>query len=240
MCSPDPTTEHHWRVHSTYTVDVTFVWEVIGSWQSGSGVVPAMVNGVPGETFFVTSTSGESQTVVIRVNGVQEDVKANNPDQCPDAATATADFYATQTASASAPVNLISDSGFESGSICCGWSGSGTVAIVNTDVQGGSFAAQLGPNQSGMFQTITGLSPSTAYVLRGWVKNVNNTDQVYVGVKNFDGAADWNQFTTNTTYTELTIEFTTGAANTSAEIYCWKETDSADVAFCDTLSLVRR
>jgi uncharacterized repeat protein (TIGR01451 family) len=261
LCSPDPSTVRYWRVRSTYPVDMPFDWEVVGDpAQTGTLIAPAMAGGVQGEIVFTTQFFVSPHTVRITFDNGKQEAKASNNQQCPGAATATAQYLTSQaqmpsetptatptftatptwtpTASETpVPTNLLADSGFESGTLCCGWSGSGTHSITNTDVHSGSYAVQVGPEQSGMFQTVVGLSPNTTYVLRGWVKTVNGIDEMYIGVKNFDGSADWNQFTTATTYTELTITFTTGQSNTSAEIYCWKQTASPASAYCDSLSL---
>jgi uncharacterized repeat protein (TIGR01451 family) len=263
LCSPDPATVRYWRVRSTYTADMPFVWDIVGDpTQTGTLIAPAMSAGVPGEIVFTTQFYVDPHTMRITFDNGKQEAKASNNQQCPGAATATAQYLTSQAQTPSAtptatwtltpthtpswtltpsetplPTNLLADPGFESGTLCCGWSGSGTYSITNTDAHSGSYAAQLGPEQSGIFQTIVGLSPNTTYVLRGWVKTVNGTDEIYVGVKNFDGGADWNQFTTATTYTELTITFTTGQSSTSAEVYCWKQTASPSAAYCDNLSL---
>jgi hypothetical protein len=136
--------------------------------------------------------------------------------------------------------NLINDPGFESGKVCCGWNAYGSYSIDSTRMHSGNFAAQLETGGSGVFQIVNGLSSNTSYVLRGWVMTENATDEVYIGVKNFDGAADWNQVTTSPFYTELTLTFTTGVGNTSAEVYCWKQTASNSYVYCDDLSLYRQ
>lgn len=83
MCSPDPDSYRVWRVRNMNPVAVDFTWTLYGAEQGGEGTVPAMKCGIAGETTFTTGTQPGPNTVGIFVDGVQQDVKASNPEVCP-------------------------------------------------------------------------------------------------------------------------------------------------------------
>ena len=102
-----------------------------------------------------------------------------------------------------------------------------------TNQRSGVYCVSL-PNSSpggAAEQVITGLTPNTAYTLTGYVKSgAGNT--VWLGAKEY-GGADTAQTTTAKVYTLLTVNFKTGAANTSARIYIY--TNAAGGAYGDDL-----
>src|SRR4051812_4255240 len=107
--------------------------------------------------------------------------------------------------------NLLSNPGFESGSLS-GWSctGSGSSAVT-TPVHTGSYALNGNATASDTAQctqTVT-VQPSTAYTLSGWVRG----SYVYLGVTG--GASTW---TSATAYTKLSVPFTTAAGQTSIQV----------------------
>ncbi len=109
--------------------------------------------------------------------------------------------------------NLLSNSGFESGSLS-GWTCSGGLgSIVSTPVHGGTkaLAGAASSSDSAQCAQTVPVQPNTTYSLTGWVRGSN----VYLGVTG--GSSTW---TTSTgSYSQLTVSFTTGASQTSAEIY---------------------
>ncbi|HLL88323.1 MAG TPA: hypothetical protein VK324_03375, partial [Tepidisphaeraceae bacterium] len=85
------------------------------------------------------------------------------------------------------------------------------------------------------YQTVTGLKPNTTYTFRGYVKTGATSTTAYLGVKNH-GNAEVSSSTTATGYTLLTATFTTGATNTSAQVYVW--TGNTGGVWADDLALV--
>jgi pimeloyl-ACP methyl ester carboxylesterase len=83
LCSPNPATVRVWRVRNPNSLPVAFTWDVYGTSQTGQGTAPAAQNGVAGETTFQTQTVSGANTVRLFVNGVLQDTKASNPNQCP-------------------------------------------------------------------------------------------------------------------------------------------------------------
>ncbi|WBQ07132.1 chitinase [Kribbella sp. CA-293567] len=114
----------------------------------------------------------------------------------------------TQTAQAA---NLLTNPGFEAGSLS-GWSCSGG-SVVTSPTRSGGFAlngAVSGSDFAQCSQTVA-VQPSTAYTLSAWVRG----SYVYLGVTG--GASTWTPSASG--YTQLTVAFTSGASQTSAQIY---------------------
>ncbi len=109
--------------------------------------------------------------------------------------------------------NVLTNPGFESGSLSP-WSCSGNLgSVVASPVHGGT-KALAGAVSSGDIakcsQTVS-VQPNTAYTLSGWVRG----SYVYLGVDG--GASTWT--TSPSAYSRLSVSFTTGASQTSATIY---------------------
>ncbi|MEV6932491.1 glycosyl hydrolase family 18 protein [Dactylosporangium sp. NPDC051485] len=109
--------------------------------------------------------------------------------------------------------NLLSNPGFESGSLS-GWSctGSGSGAVTSP-VHSGSYALNGNATASDNAQCTQTVSvqPNTAYTLSGWVRG----NYVYIGVTG--GASTWTP--TASAYTKLSVAFTTGASQTSVQVF---------------------
>ncbi|WP_374684056.1 carbohydrate binding domain-containing protein [Streptomyces sp. TBY4] len=109
--------------------------------------------------------------------------------------------------------NILSNGDFESGTTA-GWSCSGGLgSVVGSPVHGGSKAlagAASASDNAKCVQTVA-VQPSTTYTLSAWVRG----SYVYLGVTG--GASTWTP--SAAAYTKLTVSFTTGASQTSAEIY---------------------
>jgi chitinase len=98
--------------------------------------------------------------------------------------------------------------GFETGSLSP-WVCQPGDAVVTSPVHSGNYALQVTPtsSQTGECdQTIT-LSPDTSYTLTGWVQG----DYAYIGVSGGATASTW---TSSSSWTELTVPFTTGSSGT--------------------------
>ncbi|MFI9552610.1 glycosyl hydrolase family 18 protein [Nonomuraea endophytica] len=108
--------------------------------------------------------------------------------------------------------NLLVNPGFESGTLSP-WSCTGGLgSVVTTPVRSGSQAlagAASGSDNAKCTQSVS-VRPSTAYTLTAWVRG----SYVYLGVTG--GSARW---TSATAYTQLSVAFTTGANQNTAEIY---------------------
>ncbi|MFF9473473.1 fibronectin type III domain-containing protein [Streptomyces roseolus] len=108
---------------------------------------------------------------------------------------------------------LLTNPGFESGSLS-GWSCSGgTGSVVSSPVHSGTKAlagAASASDTARCAQTVA-VQPNTTYTLAGWVRG----NYVYLGVDG--GASTWTASAPS--YQRLSLSFTTGASQTSATVY---------------------
>lgn len=129
--------------------------------------------------------------------------------------------------------NLIVDPDFENGSAT--WVITSGASRVTSNVNSGNYSLAA-VDDSGANQTITGLTPNTTYLLTGWLKSSNSLP-VSLGVKWYGGNELVVQ-TTLSTYTQLSIQFTTGPASTTAVVYIYNPIGGTNTMYADTLSLI--
>jgi hypothetical protein len=130
-------------------------------------------------------------------------------------------------------VNLLANPGFETGDLS-GWTTSyGTRSVAVATTHSGSYSGKVGYGSS-IAQTVTGLSPNTTYTFTSWLKVDTAGQVVYMGVNNHGGSSASN-YNNSTTYAQKTLTFTTGAANTSANIFVYQSGSGS--AYCDDLVL---
>jgi galactitol-specific phosphotransferase system IIB component len=109
--------------------------------------------------------------------------------------------------------NTLSNPGFESGGLSP-WSCSGNLgSVVSSPVHSGSkaLAGAVSSSDNAQCSQTVAVQPNTTYTLSGWVRG----SYVYLGVDG--GPSTWT--TSPSAYSQLTVSFTTGAAQTSARIY---------------------
>ncbi len=130
----------------------------------------------------------------------------------------------------------VTNGGVESGD-ATGWSNlyGGTAVARDGNHYGGDYAIKIPASTSsaGAEQEVVGLSPGTAYRLRGWT--TNGGQGMTIGVKNYGGA----QVSTGVTasvWTPGIVNFTTGAASTSATIFAYRGSSTA-TAYVDSFFL---
>ncbi|MES5818183.1 carbohydrate binding domain-containing protein [Streptomyces sp. RG80] len=109
--------------------------------------------------------------------------------------------------------NVLTNPGFESGALSP-WSCTGNLgSVVSSPVHGGGKALAGAVSSSDIAkcsQTVT-VRPNTAYTLSGWVRG----SYVYLGVDG--GSSTWTS--SPSSYSQLSVSFTTGASQTSATVY---------------------
>ena len=137
------------------------------------------------------------------------------------------------------PINRVINPGFESGSISpwATWIGTGSAGISTTK-RTGSYSGWAGAGSAYLYQVVSGLSPNTSYNLSFYVQNTTlNGSSVLVGVKNM-GTAEVSQSVANTSnaWIPVNLTFSTGASNSTAEIYLWVNAFST-WGFIDDISL---
>ncbi|MFE9424958.1 carbohydrate binding domain-containing protein [Kitasatospora sp. NPDC006697] len=197
-----------------------------GSVQAGSGSTATIATAV---------TSGSAQSVALSVSGAPAGVTASLSPASVTAgagstltvsttsATAAGTYPLTITGTAAsgshtATYNLtvttpttggtLANGGFETGSLSP-WTCQTGGAVVSTPVHSGSHALQVVPTAGTTGecdQTVT-LQPNHSYTLTAWV----NGPYAYAGVSGGATASSW---ANGTTWTQLTVPFTTGASGT--------------------------
>lgn len=136
----------------------------------------------------------------------------------------------------SASSNLLPAGNFESGNLS-GWTAHNATIVSDAAAHSPTHDLQLkspASDYATMEYTVTGLSPNTSYTFSGWVR-ADSGSSVSFGVKNYGGT----QVTAHSTATGWTPEsdqFTTGASNTSATVFCYLPSASA-TGTCDDLTL---
>jgi len=129
--------------------------------------------------------------------------------------------------------NLIVNPGFENGLTAWGvWGGKTRVV---SDPKSGSYVVRA-PHSGGVRQTVTGLAPNTTYLLTAWIKS-SRAAAVFLGVRRH-GGNELSVQTTSSNYSQLSMEFTTGPASTTAIIYTYNDSRGSNIMYTDNLSLI--
>ncbi|WP_322481248.1 carbohydrate binding domain-containing protein, partial [Thermogemmatispora sp.] len=107
--------------------------------------------------------------------------------------------------------NLVTNPGFESGNLS-GWNCDLGDTVVTAPVHSGNYALQMTPTASttGQCTQTISVQPNSNYTLSAYV----NGPYAYLGISG--GASNW---TSSSSYTQLSVSFTTGATTTSITIY---------------------
>src|SRR5215475_9551793 len=120
--------------------------------------------------------------------------------------------------SAQAATNTITNPGFETGDLS-GWSCDSTDSVVTGHAHSGTYALAGAANNSSTAQCnqTVSVAANTTYTLTASV----NGNYVYLGVTGAATATNWTP-TTNNTYTQLTVTFTTNnTTNLTIYLHGW-------------------
>jgi hypothetical protein len=182
-------------------------------------------------------TSGSAQSVSLSSSGAPSGVTVSfNPSSVTAGGSSTVTFATSSTAAAgtysitikgtatsgshSATYSLtvngsggtgggsLSNGGFESGSLSP-WTGQPGDGVVSSPVHSGSHAGLIAPtsSQTGEIDQTVTLKANTSYTLTGWVQG----NYAFIGVSGGASASNW---TSSSTWTKLTVTFTTGSSGT--------------------------
>lgn len=106
---------------------------------------------------------------------------------------------------------------FESAGIWDMWAGTRSTSCARN----GAYGVQLTQNEAGVQQVVTKLKPNTKYVLTAYL-NTGGTN-VTLGINKYDGVAfSQNNKCNSTVFTKYSLPFTTGASNTSANVFIYR------------------
>ena len=106
---------------------------------------------------------------------------------------------------------------FESAGIWDMWAGTRSTGCARN----GAYGVQLTQNEAGVQQVVTKLKPNTKYILNAYL-NTGGTN-VTLGVNKYDGAMfSQNNKCNSTVFTKYSLPFTTGASNTSANVFIYR------------------
>lgn len=133
--------------------------------------------------------------------------------------------------------NVVRQGGFENG-IISPWTKtySGTAESVSVP-RSCSKSVRLGTGEDGIKQVLSGLTPGTNYICTAWIK-ADSGEQIKIGVTDF-GGTDTYVTSTSTSWTRVSIPFTTGADSTGAIIYAYKPSGTAYV-YADDFGVVEQ
>lgn len=121
------------------------------------------------------------------------------------------------------------------------WRTIGAASWASNGGRGGSAGARMNPsNTSGgrVAQRVVGLLPNTPYVVRGWGNVGSRTwPDVRIGARDYGGPEVWASIWSNG-FTEGLASFTTGASNSSADVFAWVPTQYGD-GYADEIEIRR-
>jgi hypothetical protein len=123
--------------------------------------------------------------------------------------THSATFTLTVNGTTTPPTGgTLTNAGLESGSLSP-WTGQAGDAVVTTPVHSGTHALQVVPtgSQTGEADQTVTLTPNSSHTLTAWVQG----NYAYIGVSGGATASAW---TSASSWTKLTVPFTTGASGT--------------------------
>jgi hypothetical protein len=144
--------------------------------------------------------------------------------------------------------NLLVNSSFEEG-VLAPWVKMATPTALNFAQNGsqwtvdgttlmGAYSVALGPDKSGISQTVTGLQPDTEYELMGRFR-VDAGESAHLGVTNHGGDEIFGTVVTDTSnlWVKETLTFRTGPDSTSATVYGWKNSPGSGTVYFEGAGL---
>jgi chitinase len=183
---------------------------------AGDTLLNAIASGLPGSscsgtcptpTPMPTATKAPTPTSTSTPGPTATPTKTPTPGPTP---TPTPPPTATPTPTGGNGGNLVSNGGFETGSLS-GWTCDAGDAVVSSPVHSGSHALQMNPTSSttGQCTQTIAVQPNHTYTLSAYVEG----NYAYIGVSG--GASTW---TNSSSYTQLSVTVSTGSS-TSITIY---------------------
>ncbi|ULR48298.1 carbohydrate binding domain-containing protein [Streptomyces deccanensis] len=186
------------------------------------------INSVAGYQISSSSSPAIGAGVVMPDNGGKDYWGSTVPSVC------APDIGADQFSSPSDATCLANENlGFEKGTLTA-WSAWNSASVVNSGAHGGTYAVRVGPSPASV-ENYVPVAPRTTYRVSGWVKSDVAGEVMNVGVKN-TGGLETVASASGTAWTFVSADFTTGAANGTVRLYCYKSSGSGN-GYCDDLAV---
>lgn len=131
-------------------------------------------------------------------------------------------------------IKLLSNSGFESGSLSPWIVEYGKAELVKQSPYEGDWCLSVGPGWALVKQTIK-VKPNSNYKLKGWLKSGSGASEVRLGVKDYSGG-EKTAAIARVDFTEAEIEFTTGNNDHQVSIFI-QSPGNDTTSFADSMML---
>lgn len=139
--------------------------------------------------------------------------------------------------------NLLKNAGFEDTLTKSDWSTWQTATRTTTENHSGSACGMLTPklpNGASLEQDVANLQVGVTYVYSAWVKVVGTvSSDTCIGVKNYGGAEKKVQLTSDTDWTQLSLEFTYSGTQ-SARVFAWYDGNQNCTVYIDDATLTAK
>lgn len=143
------------------------------------------------------------------------------------------------------PLADVQNLGFESGSTSL-WTSTGTTGVVTSPVNSGSYAARVVSTPTAyaqLIQTVSGLAPNTTYQISVSAEEAsgNAPAGAQFGVNDYGGSqVNTGTLDPSSSYKRMTLTFTTGSTNYSAQIFAYLAPATAGAtAYFDDFSVTQ-
>ena len=130
--------------------------------------------------------------------------------------------------------SLLTNPGFETGTLPPWRLTDGTAQVVSDQTHGGGHALALGPGQSSVEQTVS-VKANSIYQLTGWLRSGSGAGEVQLGVKGY-GGAEKTVSVPLVAFSQTTVEFTTGPDDRQAVVFLLNTAENT-TSFADDLQL---
>ncbi|GKX30785.1 hypothetical protein SH1V18_32650 [Vallitalea longa] len=130
-------------------------------------------------------------------------------------------------------VNRVVNEGFETGegSPFYPWNSS----VSNSNQRTGDYCGQV--DKYGSWEQVIDVLPNKTYTLTGWMVVENQGDEFWLGVKDY-GGDEIHATIDSTSYTQGSIQFTTGPSASTAIIYAHRPDTGVGSGYVDDLSVI--